>query len=72
MFVIVNIHNYVYMQILKGSHKAGRIDHVRVGGQNGADIERVEMLMKVYTCTPQYTSQRENYIIRFSLSLKLN
>lgn len=32
---------------MKGSHKAGRIDHIRVGGQNGADMTRVEMLMKV-------------------------
>jgi hypothetical protein len=32
--------------VLRGSHKAGRIDHKRVGGQNGADTERVEMLMQ--------------------------
>ena len=43
IFLIVYCH---YLD-LKGSHKAGRIDHVRVGGQNGADMERVEMLMKV-------------------------
>ncbi len=36
--------------MLQGSHKAGRIDHIRVGDQTGADIERVEQLMKV--CWP--------------------
>ena len=34
-------------QVLKGSHKVGRIDHGRVGGQTGADMERVEEIMKV-------------------------
>ena len=34
----------VYVQILKGSHKAGRVDHIRVGEQVGADPERVELL----------------------------
>ena len=30
-----------------GSHKVGRIEHVIVGKQTGADVERVEMLKKV-------------------------
>ena len=33
--------------MLRGSHKAGRIDHIRVGDQIGADVERVQQLMKV-------------------------
>ncbi|XP_003385392.2 PREDICTED: uncharacterized protein LOC100635181 [Amphimedon queenslandica] len=32
------------LKVLKGSHKAGRIDHTKVAGQIGADLERVEML----------------------------
>ncbi|XP_046554895.1 L-proline trans-4-hydroxylase-like [Haliotis rubra] len=32
------------LQILEGSHKCGRIEHGRVGGQTGADIDRVEQL----------------------------
>ena len=36
----------VTSQILEGSHKCGRIDHGPVGGQMGADIERVEHLKK--------------------------
>ena len=36
-------------QILKGSHKVGRIEHNRVGGQTGADVERVEEIMKVWS-----------------------
>ena len=30
------------LQVLKGSHRAGRIDHGKVGDQTGANIERVE------------------------------
>jgi hypothetical protein len=29
------------LQVLKGSHKLGRIDHILTGGQAGADLERV-------------------------------
>src|SRR5665213_2095283 len=35
------------MQVLKGSHKMGRIDHVLTGEQAGADPERVEEILKV-------------------------
>ncbi|XP_064616424.1 L-proline trans-4-hydroxylase-like [Liolophura sinensis] len=34
------------LQILRGSHKCGRIEHLFVGGQTGADLERVEQLKK--------------------------
>ena len=30
------------LQVLKGSHKLGRVDHVRIGEQVGADPERVK------------------------------
>ena len=33
--------------MLKGSHKLGRIEHGPVGDQVGADVERVEQVMKV-------------------------
>ncbi|MDE2813750.1 MAG: phytanoyl-CoA dioxygenase family protein [Gemmatimonadota bacterium] len=33
------------LQVLKGSHRLGRIDHGRRGKQTGADPERVEMLL---------------------------
>ncbi|XP_045208507.1 L-proline trans-4-hydroxylase-like isoform X2 [Mercenaria mercenaria] len=36
------------LQVLVGSHKAGRIDHTFDGGQQGAEKERVEHLKKVY------------------------
>ena len=35
------------VQVLKGSHKLGRINHEKVGGQMGADMERVEHVKKV-------------------------
>ena len=34
------------MQMLKGSHRMGRIEHGRVAGQTGADVERVEQAME--------------------------
>ena len=35
------------LEVLRGSHRMGRIDHGRVGGQTGADMERVEHAMRV-------------------------
>src|ERR1700709_1391724 len=35
------------MQVLKGSHLMGRIDHVLTGEQAGANMERVEAALKV-------------------------
>ena len=34
------------LQVLKGSHRMGRIDHGKVGDQTGADRERVEAALK--------------------------
>ena len=34
------------LQVLRGSHHLGRIEHGRFGGQNGADPERVEAAKK--------------------------
>ena len=31
------------MQVLKGSHKLGRVDHILTGDQAGADMERVNV-----------------------------
>ncbi|XP_013396823.1 uncharacterized protein LOC106163706 [Lingula anatina] len=39
------------LQILPGSHRAGRMDHVKVGDQAGADPERVELLAKLCPLT---------------------
>jgi ectoine hydroxylase-related dioxygenase (phytanoyl-CoA dioxygenase family) len=35
------------LEVLRGSHHLGRLDHGRVGGQTGADPERVAEAMKV-------------------------
>jgi hypothetical protein len=37
------------LQVLKGSHALGRIDHILVGGQNGADMERVNEALKMFS-----------------------
>ncbi len=42
---------YFTAKVLKGSHKCGRIEHKQVGGQMGADTERVEQIRKVYNTT---------------------
>lgn len=36
------------LQVLKGSHALGRIEHSLVGGQNGADMERVNQALKIF------------------------
>ena len=35
------------LEVLRGSHHMGRIDHGRVGGQTGADADRVKVAMAV-------------------------
>ncbi|XP_005111281.2 L-proline trans-4-hydroxylase [Aplysia californica] len=35
------------LQVLKGSHRCGRIEHLKVAGQTGADMARVQELEKV-------------------------
>jgi len=36
------------LQVLKGSHKMGRVDHTLKGDQAGADMERVEEAKKIF------------------------
>ncbi len=36
------------LQVLRGSHALGRIDHALVGGQNGADMDRVNQALKLF------------------------
>ncbi len=36
------------MQVLKGSHKMGRVDHILAGDQAGADMERVNVARQRY------------------------
>jgi ectoine hydroxylase-related dioxygenase (phytanoyl-CoA dioxygenase family) len=36
------------LQVLKGSHQLGRIDHGKAGSQAGADLERVEIALKAH------------------------
>jgi hypothetical protein len=34
------------LQVLRGSHHLGRIDHIKVGDQTGADMERVKVALE--------------------------
>ena len=36
------------LQVLRGSHKIGRVDHIRIGEQVGADPERVEVAKQIF------------------------
>lgn len=36
------------LQVLRGSHRIGRIDHGKTGDQTGADLERVNVALKRY------------------------
>ncbi|MGH9326657.1 MAG: phytanoyl-CoA dioxygenase family protein [Terriglobia bacterium] len=40
------------LQVLKGSHRIGRIDHGKTGDQKGADLERVEAAQKTLELVP--------------------
>ncbi len=55
--IIREVSPLMQAQVLKGSHRVGRIDHNKVGGQMGADMERVEHLMKV-SCQHMYTLRK--------------
>jgi len=43
-------------QVLKGSHQAGRIEHVPVGEQSGADLERVDELKEVWNDSIEFNT----------------
>ena len=50
-FVINQFCAILLLQILPGSHKCGRIEHKFVAGQTGADLDRVNMLLKKHDLT---------------------
>ncbi|XP_045193300.2 L-proline trans-4-hydroxylase-like [Mercenaria mercenaria] len=49
------------LQVLDGSHTAGRIEHALTGGEKGADMERVEQLLKV--CPLKYIEQQPGDVL---------
>lgn len=49
-------------KVLKGSHKCGRIDHLIVGEQTGADVERVQEIEKV--CDLIHVELKAGYNLR--------
>lgn len=55
------------LQILKGSHKCGRIDHTTVGAQTGADMERVDEIAKV--CPLEYVEMEPGDALFFHCNL---
>ncbi len=56
-----------YLQILPGSHKVGRIDHIKVGGQIGADPERVKQVMKF--CPPMNVEVKQGDCLFFHCNI---
>lgn len=70
----VNLYNvYMYYiffpKVLKASHKCGRIDHTIVGDQTGADIERVQEILKV--CDHVYAKLKAGRKLNISVLLKI-
>ncbi|KAL4239591.1 hypothetical protein ACF0H5_000401 [Mactra antiquata] len=55
------------LEILKGSNRCGRVDHVRVGGQQGADIERVQEIKKI--CQHEYVEMNPGDALFFHSNL---
>lgn len=55
------------LQVLKGSHRMGRMDHVKVGDQTGADPERVEQAVKV--CELVYVEKEPGTTLFFHSNL---
>ncbi|XP_052789579.1 L-proline trans-4-hydroxylase-like isoform X2 [Mya arenaria] len=55
------------LQVLKSSHKCGRIDHVRVGNQVGADVSRVDEISKV--CPLQFVEMVAGDALFFDCNL---
>lgn len=55
------------LQILRGSHKCGRIEHLMVGGQTGADLTRVDQISKV--CELQYVEMEPGDALFFHCNL---
>ncbi|KAL5011655.1 hypothetical protein ScPMuIL_010206 [Solemya velum] len=55
------------LQVLRGSHKCGRIEHKTVGGQHGADMERVNEIAKV--CPLDYAELKPGDAIYFHCNL---
>lgn len=55
------------LQVLKGSHKLGRIEHGTISGQVGADPERVPLLEKVFE--HQYCEMEPGTVLFFHCNL---
>ncbi|XP_052220871.1 L-proline trans-4-hydroxylase-like [Dreissena polymorpha] len=55
------------LQVLKSSHKCGRIEHVRVGNQIGADVSRVDEISHV--CPLQFVEMEPGDVLFFDCNL---
>ena len=53
------------LQVLKGSHRMGRIDHGKVGDQTGADMERVAAASSDWSsCIAKWSPARRSFFTR--------
>ncbi|XP_071111625.1 L-proline trans-4-hydroxylase-like [Haliotis cracherodii] len=55
------------LEILEGSHRCGRVEHLMVGGQTGADVERVAEIRK--KCTHRYVEMEPGDALFFHCNL---
>lgn len=59
---LLNVRHVWKWKVLKGSHKCGRIDHLIVAEQTGADVERVQEIEKV--CDLIHVELKAGYNLR--------
>ncbi|XP_052789574.1 probable phytanoyl-CoA dioxygenase [Mya arenaria] len=55
------------LQVLSGSHKCGRIEHVKIAAQQGADMDRVEEIRK--HCPLEYIEMEPGDALFFHCNL---
>ena len=53
------------MQMMRGSHKCGRLEHVQIGDQTGADLEKVQALLDFYKLEPVYMEMQPGDLLFF-------
>ncbi|XP_067933162.1 L-proline trans-4-hydroxylase-like [Watersipora subatra] len=59
-------------EVMPGSHRCGRINHAPVGGQQGADLDRVELLKKRFPIIPVVLDPGDTLIFHSNIVHKSN
>jgi len=60
------------IEIMPGSHKCGRLDHGPIGGQQGANLERMELLKQKFPTIPVVMDAGDTMIFHANIVHKSN